>query len=195
MGCTRSGTFSRRTPSRTNRIRNSAPASIRSSPTAMVGRTKSCCAIPGRARNSYSTTTPTGSSAKPLASIPERCGASSRHRPSDDWSNIARRAIVVVLAIAANPAAAAIVEVHLKDQNFNPQTVSAKPGDTIVFHNDDNVLHSVLLPANEALLASHFIEPHKGYEVVIPSATDPGDYELVCTVHINMKGTLQIVAQ
>ena len=37
----------------TNRIRNSAPASIRSSPTAMVGRTKSCCAIPGRARNSY----------------------------------------------------------------------------------------------------------------------------------------------
>ena len=107
----------------------------------------------------------------------------------------AASAIFAVLAIFARPAVAAIVEVHLKDQSFNPKTVSAKPGDTIVFHNDDNVLHSVLLPANEALLAAHFIEPHKGYEVVIQSATDPGDYELVCTVHINMKGTLQITAQ
>ena len=104
-------------------------------------------------------------------------------------------AIFIVLAIAASPAAAAIVDVHLKDQNFNPRTVSAKPGDTIVFHNDDNVLHSVLLPDNEALLAAHFIEPHKGYEVVIPPAADPGAYALVCTVHINMKGTLQIFAQ
>jgi len=104
-------------------------------------------------------------------------------------------AIFVMLAIAASPTAAATVNVHLKDQNFNPKTLSAKPGDTIVFHNDDNVLHSILLPDNEALLAAHFIEQHKGYEVVIPPATDPGAYELVCTVHINMKGTLQIVAQ
>ena len=107
----------------------------------------------------------------------------------------AASAIVIVLAIFARPAVAAIVEVHLKDQNFNPPKVSAKPGDTIVFHNDDNVLHSVLLPDNEALLAAHFIEPHKGYEVVIPPAADPGAYALVCTVHINMKGTLQIIAQ
>ena len=104
-------------------------------------------------------------------------------------------AIFVMLAIAASPAAAATVDVHLKDQNFNPRTVSAKPGDTIVFHNDDNVPHSVSTPDNETLLAAHFIEPHKGYEVVIPPATDPGAYELVCTVHINMKGTLQIIAQ
>ena len=69
------------------------------------------------------------------------------------------------VAIAARPAVAAIVEVHLKDQNFNPRTVSAKPGDTIAFHNDDGMLHSVLLPDNEALLAAHFIEPHKSYEV------------------------------
>ena len=104
-------------------------------------------------------------------------------------------AIFIVLAIAASPTAAAIVDVHLKDQNFNPRTVSAKHGDTIVFRNDDGVLHSVLLPDNEALLSAHFIEPHTGYEVVIPPATDLGAYDLVCTVHINMKGTLQIIAQ
>jgi plastocyanin len=104
-------------------------------------------------------------------------------------------AVFVALAIAASSAAAATIEVHLKDQNFNPKIVSANAGDTVVFHNDDNVLHSVLLPANEALLPTHFIEPHKSHEVVIPSATDPGAYELVCTVHINMKGTLQILAQ
>ena len=104
-------------------------------------------------------------------------------------------AIFVALAIATTPAAAATVDVRLKDHAFSPATISAKPGDTIVFHNDDNVLHSVLLPDNEALLAAHFIEPHKGYEVVIPPAADPGAYALVCTVHINMKGTLQIIAQ
>ena len=104
-------------------------------------------------------------------------------------------AMFVVLAIAASPAAAAIVDVHLKDQNFNPQTVSAKPGDTIVFHNDDRELHAVLLPDNEALLAAHFIEPRASYEVAIPPTTNPGAYELVCTIHINMKGTLQIIAQ
>jgi len=104
-------------------------------------------------------------------------------------------AIFIVLAIAASPAAAAIVDVHLKDQNFNPRTVSAKPGDTIVFHNDDMELHAVLLPDNEALLAAHFIEPHVSYEVAVPPTADPGAYVLVCTVHIDMKGMLQIIAQ
>jgi plastocyanin len=104
-------------------------------------------------------------------------------------------AIVVGLATSASPAAAAIVEVHLKDQNFNPRTVSAKTGDTIVFHNDDGVLHSVLLPDNEALLAAHFIEPHASYEIVIPATAGAATYALVCTIHLNMKGTLQIIAQ
>jgi plastocyanin len=104
-------------------------------------------------------------------------------------------AIFVVLTTTASPAAAAIVEVHLKDQNFNPRTVSAKPGDTIVFHNDDKELHAVFTPDNEALLAAHFIEPHASYEVAIPPTANPAAYELVCTIHIDMKGTLQIIAQ
>jgi plastocyanin len=104
-------------------------------------------------------------------------------------------AIFVVLTIAASPAAAAIVEVHLKDQNFNPKTVSAKPGDTIVFHNEDKELHSIFLPDNETILPAHFIEPHASYEVAIPPVADPATYELVCTIHINMKGTVQIIAQ
>ena len=32
-----------------------------------------------------------GKLSQPLASIPERCGASSRRRPSDDWSNVGRQ--------------------------------------------------------------------------------------------------------
>jgi plastocyanin len=104
-------------------------------------------------------------------------------------------AIFVALAVAASSAAAATIEVRLKNQNFNPGTVSAKPGDTIVFHNDDNALHSIFLPGNDALLPAHFIEPHASYEIVIPPTTEPAAYELVCTIHINMKGTLQIIAQ
>jgi plastocyanin len=104
-------------------------------------------------------------------------------------------AMFVALASGASSASAAIIEVHLKDQNFNPKIVSAKAGDTIVFHNDDGVLHSVLLPDNEALLAQHFIEPHTSYPVVIPPTASPAAYQLVCTIHMSMKGTLQILAQ
>jgi len=64
-----------------------------------------------------------------------------------------------------------------------------------VFHNDDPDLHSVLLPRNEALLAEHFIEPHASYRVAIPATADPATYELVCTIHINMKGRLRITAK
>jgi plastocyanin len=74
-------------------------------------------------------------------------------------------AMFVALASSASSASAAIIEVHLKDQNFNPKIVSAKAGDTVVFHNDDRVLHSVLLPDNEALLAQHFIEPHASWPI------------------------------
>jgi plastocyanin len=104
-------------------------------------------------------------------------------------------AIFIALAVTARSAAPAIIEIHLKNQTFDPKTVSAKPGDAIVFHNDDNALHSIFLLDNEALLPAHFIEPHASYEVVIPLTMAPAAYELVCTIHINMKGTLQIIAQ
>ena len=50
-------------------------------------------------------------------------------------------AIFIVLAIAASPAAAAIVDVHLKDQNFNPRTVTAKPGDIFDPNNPPGTCH------------------------------------------------------
>jgi plastocyanin len=102
---------------------------------------------------------------------------------------------LIALAIAVQPAAATVIEVHLKEQRFEPKIVSAKPGDTIVFYNDDNELHSVFLPDNQSLLAERFINPRASYEVVIPATADPAIYNLVCTIHINMQGTLQVMAR
>ena len=102
---------------------------------------------------------------------------------------------LVALAIAVQPAAATVIEVHLKEQRFEPKIVSAKPGDTIVFYNDDSELHSVFLPDNQMLLAEHFIDPHARYEVVIPIAADSAIYNLVCTIHLNMQGAVQIMAR
>ena len=102
---------------------------------------------------------------------------------------------LVALAVIARPVHAAAIDVHLKGQNFEPKTVFAKPGDTIVFYNDDAEPHSVFLPDNEALLAEHFIDAHTRYEVVIPATAEPATYNLVCTIHIMMKGTLQIIAR
>lgn len=104
-------------------------------------------------------------------------------------------AIFAMLAFTTSSAAAALIEVHLKDQNFDPRTVIVKPGDTIVFRNNDKELHSIFLPEGETILAAHFIDPNTNYEVVIPTTADPASYDLVCTIHINMKATLQIIAQ
>ena len=104
-------------------------------------------------------------------------------------------AILVALAVAAGSAHAAVIDVNLVEQSFEPRAISASPGDTIVFHNDDKQLHSILVPDNEMLLAQHFIDPGTEYEVVIPATADPATYNLVCTIHMNMKGTIQIIAK
>jgi hypothetical protein len=64
-----------------------------------------------------------------------------------------------------------------------------------VFHNDDPDLHSILLPRNEALLAERFVEPHTSYRIVVPATAEPATYEIVCTIHIDMRGTLRIIAK
>jgi plastocyanin len=84
---------------------------------------------------------------------------------------LARLASAAFAAAAnASPSVkAATIEIRLQQQNFQPKAISAKPGDTIVFYNDDSELHSVFTPDAKALLAEHFIEPHTKYEVVIPA--------------------------
>jgi plastocyanin len=104
-------------------------------------------------------------------------------------------AALLAMASIAPSARASLIEVHLKDQSFRPGTVSAKPGDAIVFINDDKEVHSVFLPDAETLLAEHFIEPHVRYEVAIPATAVLGTYKLVCTIHMMMKGTLRIIAK
>lgn len=102
-------------------------------------------------------------------------------------------ATFVALAMFVGTASAATVEVRMKDGAFNPKVVSAKPGDTLVFHNDDIQLHSVLLPDAEKLLSERFIEPGETFSVAIPKDADPRLYNLVCTIHVDMTGTIQIL--
>jgi plastocyanin len=104
-------------------------------------------------------------------------------------------ATLASLAVAAGSADAAMIDVHLKDQSFEPRAISASPGDTIVFYNDDKELHSILIPGYQTLLAEHFIDPGTKREVVIPATADPATYNLVCTIHMNMKGTIQIITK
>jgi plastocyanin len=111
-----------------------------------------------------------------------------------------RRAIfasanLIALALDAGSADAAVIEVHLKDQSFEPRVITASPGDTILFYNDDKASHSVFLPDNERFLAEHFIDPGAKHELVIQATADPAAYNLVCTIHMNMKGMIQITAK
>jgi plastocyanin len=87
-------------------------------------------------------------------------------------------------------AAAQTVEVQLREQTYQPPLIRVRPGDTILFRNQDPYVHGVTLIHHEDTLDQGFIEPLQTLTFVVPKDVPPGEYPLGCTIHINMRGTL-----
>lgn len=111
------------------------------------------------------------------------------------WRRLLGGGATFVVLLLAGVADAATINVHMKDIAFKPELIAVNPGDTLIFINDDEQLHSVLLPDKETLLAENFIDPGKSLTISIPPDAEPGAYNLVCTVHVDMKGTIKILAK
>ena len=125
---------------------------------------------------------------------------------------------VALLAVVSSRAQAQRVhEVRLEADpgkeiyRFVPATVSARPGDVLLFKTVSGTPHSIVFepaglsgPAREALngalnrragdLSSPLLSPNGAeYRVVVP-ALNPGRYEFFCLPHraYDMRGTLQV---
>lgn len=99
-------------------------------------------------------------------------------------------ALVALLAGAAiAPAATARTARHtviIDGVKYQPETVTARRGDTVVWINEDPFPHTVTA---KGVFDSHVIPAGKSWRYTPRKA---GEYPYVCTLHPTMKGTLRV---
>ena len=98
-------------------------------------------------------------------------------------------AAAICCVIAPFHAATALAATHtvvIDGLKYEPETLTAKRGDTIVWVNKDPFPHTVTA---EGAFDSHEIAAGKAWRY---TARKPGQYPYVCTLHPTMKGTLKV---
>lgn len=96
--------------------------------------------------------------------------------------------LVLLLAGAeSEPAAAATTHtVVMEAVKYQPETVTVKRGDTVIWVNKDPFPHTVTA---KGVFDSHVILAGKSWKY---TPRKPGEYAYVCTLHPTMKGTLKV---
>ena len=94
---------------------------------------------------------------------------------------------MVLLWLFAQPALAAEVKVGIDNFAFTPETVTVKPGDTIVFENHDDIPHLVVDSAGK--FRSKALDTNDKYSVSFDKA---GTIAYFCGLHPHMKGTIVV---
>lgn len=97
--------------------------------------------------------------------------------------------------LGVNPAAAATYEVKMGADSgmlqFEPNSVTIKPGDTVKWVNNKVAPHNVVFDSSKmddslATKASHkglFFSPGESYETTFPADTPAGEYPFYCEPH------------
>lgn len=86
-------------------------------------------------------------------------------------------------AAAGKPATHRVVIDGLK---YEPETLTVKRGDTVIWTNKDPFPHTVTAPGK---FDSHDIAAEGSWKFVARTA---GEYAYICTLHQNMKGVLRV---
>jgi plastocyanin len=81
---------------------------------------------------------------------------------------------------------AAAHEVTIQALQYTPQTMTVRPGDAVVWVNKDPFPHTVTAPG---AFDSRSIAAGASWRY---TARRAGTYAYICTLHSNMKGTLQV---
>jgi plastocyanin len=101
---------------------------------------------------------------------------------------VTMRTALCVLALLAMPAlaGAATQTVTIEGMKFQPESVTVKPGDTVVWQNKDVVPHT-------ATATGKFDSKNlDGGQSWTWTAGAKGRYDYVCTYHPGMKGTVMV---
>jgi len=91
------------------------------------------------------------------------------------------------LLIAAGKPAPARVTVQMQNMQFTPETVTIKPGDTIVWTNNDDRDHAVA--SADHTFDSANLSAGQTFEHVFNAA---GSFAYTCKYHPRMKGTVVV---
>ncbi len=92
-----------------------------------------------------------------------------------------------LLWLFALPAHAAEVKVGIDNFSFTPQSVTIKPGDTVIFENHDDIPHLVADSAGN--FRSKALDTNDRFSM---SFDKPGTIAYFCGLHPQMKGTIVV---
>jgi plastocyanin len=76
--------------------------------------------------------------------------------------------------------------VEMKQMQFQPAELSVKNGDTVVFVNDDLVVHNIT-EASKAAWSSSSLPAGKSWSIAVNK-----NYDYICTIHPRMKGKIVV---
>ena len=96
-------------------------------------------------------------------------------------------AAALVATAALGNAATTATAVHIKDDAYNPKTLTIHPGDTVLFVNDDDDAHTVT--ATDGSFDSKGLDTHQSWQ---HKFSKPGSYAYFCELHPFMKGTIVV---
>lgn len=78
--------------------------------------------------------------------------------------------------------------VTIRDNAFEPRTISVQQGDSVLFQNKDDATHGVKLDSGERSIPS--IAPGKEASFTLPT---PGSHAFHCPFHPAMRGTILVL--
>jgi cytochrome c peroxidase len=102
-------------------------------------------------------------------------------------------ALVVCLASAlasGGTAAAADAAVDQAGQKFSQPSLSIKAGDTVTFHNKDDVTHNINIIDSDGIPEDQGLQ--KPGEDIVKKFVIPGHYSVRCQIHPRMKMSIDV---
>jgi plastocyanin len=97
--------------------------------------------------------------------------------------------VAVVIATATSPARAADIEVKIDNFTFNPQTITVKAGDTVVWTNHDDIPHTVT--SKTMVFRSKAVDTDDKFSFTFAKL---GTFPYFCSLHPHMTGTIVVEA-
>jgi plastocyanin len=98
---------------------------------------------------------------------------------------------VLPLCISATPVRAADTQtVTIDNFSFKPEVITVKPGTHVIFKNQDDLPHTVVIP--DMKVSSSMMDTDGSYEADFEK---PGEFKYFCGVHPMMTGKVIVKAE
>ena len=95
--------------------------------------------------------------------------------------------LLAALLTAQVPAPKPAATVHIKDDAYNPATITVHTGESVLFVNDDDDAHTVTSTDN--VFDSKGLDTNSRWQYTFTKA---GNYKYFCELHPFMKGTVVV---